>query len=92
MSNALYREASGVPFAQTIVPVRALANAGWYSDPLYLERRGIPTTFMTSSPVAIIANRWSTVNENMQALEDRGHMLVFDPTRSNPPSSRTMVP
>ena len=27
----------------------------------------------------IIANRWSTTNEDVAALEDRGHMLVFDP-------------
>ena len=52
---------------------------GWHSDPQYLERRGVPTTFATSSPVAIIANRWSTVNEDVAALEDRGHMIVFDP-------------
>jgi hypothetical protein len=40
------------------------------------ERR---LTFTTSSPVAIIANRWSTMNADVAALEDRGHMIVFDP-------------
>jgi len=29
--------------------------------------------------VAIIANRWATVNADVAALEDRGHMIVFDP-------------
>ena len=40
---------------------------------------GFPRTFTTSSPVAIIANRWSTMNADVAALEDRGHMIVFDP-------------
>ncbi len=29
--------------------------------------------------MAIIANRWVTVNADVAALEDRGHMIVFDP-------------
>jgi hypothetical protein len=40
----------------------------------------MPRTFTTSSPVAIIANRWSTINADAAALEDRGHMIVFDPS------------
>ncbi len=55
---------------------------GWCSDPQGLERRGVPATFTTSSSVAIIANRWSTMNADVAALEDRGHMIMFDP----PPS------
>ena len=78
--DALYRDASGVRLLKQLCQSEPSRMLGWYSDPQYLERRGVPTTFMTSSPVAIIANRWSTVNEDVAALEDRGHMLVFDPT------------
>ncbi|MGA2621930.1 MAG: hypothetical protein ABSF26_30375 [Thermoguttaceae bacterium] len=78
--DALYRDGSGVRLLKQLCQSEPTRMLGWYSDPQYLERRGVPTTFMTSSPVAIIANRWSTVNEDVAALEDRGHMLVFDPT------------
>jgi hypothetical protein len=29
--------------------------------------------------VAIIANRWQSLNADVQALEDRGHVLLFEP-------------
>ena len=63
------------------MPVRVVAFAGLVLDPQYLERQGVPTKFATSSPVAIIANRWSTVNEDVAALEDRGHMTCLIPLR-----------
>ena len=78
--DALYRDASGVRLLKQLCQSEPSRMLGWYSDPQYLERRGVPTTFLTSSPVVIIANRWSTVNEDVAALEDRGHMLAFDPT------------
>jgi hypothetical protein len=78
--DALYRDSSGIRLLKQLCQSQPSRVLGWYSDPQYLERRGVPTTFTTSSPVAIIANRWSTVNEDVAALEDRGHMIVFDPT------------
>ena len=43
-------------------------------------REGIPRRFSTSSRVLIIANDWRTLNVNVSAVEDRGHLLVFEPT------------
>ena len=77
--DALYRDANGIRLLKQLCQSEPSRLLGWYSDPQYLERRGFPAKFTTSSPVAIIANRWSTVNEDVAALEDRGHMLVFDP-------------
>ena len=80
--DALYRDANGVRLLKQLCQSEPSRWLGWYSDRQYLERRGVPTNFTTSSPVAIIANRWSTLNADVAALEDRGHMIVFDP----PPS------
>jgi hypothetical protein len=77
--DALYRDANGVRLLKQLCQSETSRLLGWYSDPQYLERRGIPRMFTTSSPVAIIANRWSTMNADVAALEDRGHMIVFDP-------------
>lgn len=77
--DALYRDANGIRLLKQLCQSESSRLLGWYSDPQYLERRGVPTKFATSSPVAIITNRWLTVNEDVAALEDRGHMLVFDP-------------
>lgn len=80
--DALYRDANGIRLLKQLCQSEPSRLLGWYSDPQYLERRGIPRTFTTSSPVAIIANRWSTMNADVAALEDRGHMIVFDPSPS----------
>ena len=77
--DALYRDANGIRLLKQLCQSEPSRLLGWYSDPQYMERRGIPPKFTTSSPVAIIANRWSTVNADVAALEDRGHMIVFDP-------------
>jgi hypothetical protein len=77
--DALYRDANGIRLLKQLCQSEPSRLLGWYSDPQYLERRGMPGTFTTSSPVAIIANRWSTINADVAALEDRGHMIVFDP-------------
>ncbi len=78
--DALYRDANGIRLLKQLCQSESSRLLGWYSDPQYLERRGMPRTFTTSSPVAIIANRWSTMNADVAALEDRGHMIVFDPS------------
>ena len=51
----------------------------WHSDARSLERQGIPREFTTKSRVVIIANDWKTLDRNVAALQDRGHVLVFQP-------------
>ena len=77
--DALYRDPNGIRLLKQLCQSEPSHLVGWYSDPQCLERRGMPSKFSTSSPVAIIANRWSTANADVAALEDRGHMIVFDP-------------
>jgi hypothetical protein len=52
----------------------------WHSDAKGLEKRGIPREFTTTSRTIIIANDWRTLNRNVAALQDRGHVLLFEPT------------
>jgi hypothetical protein len=52
----------------------------WHSDARRLEKHGIPREFVTKSRVIIIGNDWKTLNRNVAALQDRGHVLVFQPS------------
>jgi hypothetical protein len=45
-----------------------------------LQREQIPQEFHTSSRLAIITNEWRTLNRNVAALQDRGHVVIFEPT------------
>src|SRR5262249_709046 len=57
-------------------PVKAVA---WLSDAKALDREDIPRRFTTRSPLALIANRWSSTRPNLAAIEDRGLVVQFAP-------------
>ena len=44
------------------------------------RREQIPQEFQTSSRLAIITNEWKTLNRNVAALQDRGHLVIFEPS------------
>lgn len=44
------------------------------------DREELPRRFDTSSNVCIIANTWKTVDRNIGAIEDRGTVIVFQPS------------
>ena len=52
----------------------------WATSNRDLEREAIPREFDTKSKVALILNKWKTVDENVGALEDRGMVIRFVPT------------
>src|SRR6516164_5156610 len=58
-------------------PVKTL---GWHTATPILARSKVPPQFTTTSRVALIGNDWKTLNADVAALEDRGHVLVFAPT------------
>jgi hypothetical protein len=45
-----------------------------------LGQYSIPRQFTTTSRIVLIGNDWKTLNDDVAALEDRGHLLVFDPS------------
>jgi hypothetical protein len=40
----------------------------------------IPREFTTKSKVAIVANDWKTLDKNVAALQDLGHVVFFEPS------------
>ena len=55
-------------------------TVAWHSDARSLERQSIPREFTTKSRVIIISNDWKTLDKNVAALQDRGHVLIFQPS------------
>lgn len=77
--DGLYRDRNGVRLLKALCQSDPQKSLSWQSDARTLERRGVPRQFSTSSRVAIIANEWRTLNADVAALEDRGHLLLFEP-------------
>jgi hypothetical protein len=78
--DSLYADRSGIRLLKCLCQTDPEKVVAWHSDARSLERRGIPREFTTSSRVIIIANDWRTLNNNVAALQDRGHVLLFKPT------------
>jgi hypothetical protein len=77
--DSLYADTSGVRLLKCLCQTEEEKALAWHSDARSLEKRGIPREFTTKSRVIIICNDWRTLNRNVAALQDRGHVLVFKP-------------
>jgi len=78
--DALYADRSGVRLLKCLCQTEDEKTVAWHSDARSLERQRIPREFTTRSRVVIISNDWQTLNKNVAALQDRGHVLLFQPT------------
>src|SRR5271166_4611335 len=78
--DALYSDRSGVRLLKCLCQTEEEKAVAWHSDARSLERQGIPREFTTKSRVVIISNDWKTLNKNVAALQDRGHVLLFQPS------------
>jgi hypothetical protein len=78
--DGLYSDRSGVRLLKCLCQTEEEKAVAWHSDARSLERQGIPREFTTKSRVAILSNDWKTLNKNVAALQDRGHVVFFEPS------------
>ena len=78
--DGLYSDRSGVRLLKCLCQTEEDKSVAWHSDVRTLERQGIPGEFTTTSRVVIISNDWKTLNKNVAALQDRGHVIFFQPS------------
>jgi hypothetical protein len=78
--DGLYSDRSGVRLLKCLCQTEEEKSVAWHSDARTLERQGIPREFTTTSRVVIISNDWKTLNKNVAALQDRGHVILFEPS------------
>ena len=76
----LHRSKDGVRLLKSLCQSDAVRTIQWTTMAPLLKKAEIPSRFETRSPVALIANDWSTVSPNVAAIEDRFHIVVFEPT------------
>ena len=75
--DGLYADSNVISLLKCLCETETTKVVEWNSNAAI--RDGLPTSFVTSSHVALIANRWRTLNTNVEALTDRGHVLYFAP-------------
>ena len=78
--DGLYRDRQGVRLLKTLCQSEVRKTLSWQTDAGALDRRRIPREFKTTSRVVIIANQWKSLNADVAALEDRGHVIHFAPS------------
>ena len=78
--DSLYSDRNGIRLLKCLCQTEEEKTVAWHSATRSLEKAGIPREFVTKSRVVIICNDWRTLNRNVAALQDRGHVLAFRPT------------
>jgi hypothetical protein len=78
--DGLYADRSGIRLLKALCQSEPTKVLSWHTATPILKRLTVPARFTTTSRVALIGNDWKTLNADVAALEDRGHMLVFEPT------------
>jgi hypothetical protein len=78
--DGLYADRSGVRLLKALCQSEPVKTLGWHTATPILELRDVPQQFTTTSRVALVGNLWKSLSADVAALEDRGHVLVFEPT------------
>lgn len=78
--DGLYASSAGVRLLKCLCQTDPVKRVAWQSAAAQLDKEGIPREFVTTSKVAILANDWRTLNDNVAAVQDRGHVLLFEPS------------
>ena len=78
--DGLYADRSGIRLLKALCQTEPTKTLNWHTATPILQRQGVPQQFSTTSRVALVGNDWKTLNADVAALEDRGHVLVFEPT------------
>jgi hypothetical protein len=78
--DGLYADRGGIRLLKALCQSEPTKTLSWHTATPILRRREVPSHFTTSSRVALIGNDWKTLNADVAALEDRGHVLLFEPS------------
>jgi hypothetical protein len=76
----LHHDRDAVRLLKELCQTDPIKTIAWNSAPRHLERHDVPPKFQTTSKTIIIANDWKRLNLDIEALEDRGHVVRFQPS------------
>jgi len=78
--DSLHADKNGVRLLKSLCQTEPEKRVSWHTAARGLEKECIPREFVTTSRVVIVSNDWRSTNQNTAAVEDRGQVLVFQPT------------
>ncbi len=78
--DSLYAERNAVRLLKCLCQTDPVKRVSWQTASTALDKQGIPRSFETRSRIVIIANEWKTLDRNVAAVQDRGHVIRFEPT------------
>ena len=76
--DSLYTDRSAVRLLKCLCQTDPVKSVAWHSAAAGTEQ--LPREFKTTSRVVIIANDWKTLDQNVAAVQDRGHLVIFEPS------------
>ena len=71
------RDSAKLALLKCLLETTALKTLTWHTA--VARREGLPTRFETRSRVILLANRWTTADADVVAVEDRVHVYEFVP-------------
>jgi hypothetical protein len=77
--DGLYADRLGIRLLKALGQMERTKTVSWQTAAPTLGQCSIPRQFTTTSRVVLIGNDWKTLNHDVAALEDRGHLLLFEP-------------
>ncbi len=78
--DGLFADRAAVRLLKCLCQTDPHKRLGWHSAATAGDDQGIPSSFETTSRVAILSNELKTQNVNVSAVVDRGHVVMFDPS------------
>ena len=78
--DSLYSDRSAVRLLKCLCQTDPVKNIAWHTAAAGGAGGGLPREFQTTSRVCIIANDWKDLDANTAAVQDRGHLIFFEPT------------
>lgn len=76
----MYSNPKGINLLKTLCQTDAVKTVSWLTSSPVLTKQDIPQEFQTTSKILILTNRWRSLNQHVQAIEDRAHLIRFDPS------------
>lgn len=76
----LHRDRGAIRLLKALCQTDREKAISWNSASRQLDQLEIPRHFRTTSKTAIVANDWQRLNLDIEALEDRGHVVHFAPS------------
>ncbi len=77
--DSLYSDRAAVRLLKCVCQTDPVKTVAWHSAAVGQASEGIPREFETTRRTCIIANDWKTLGANQAAVEDRGHLIQFEP-------------